>query len=100
MEAELDEVVTVTENGKLVRLTKRELIVKRLVNSAVGGEDKSVQAILRYVGGAAEQDPVVVVDPAEIARFALRHLPAAPGPEVTKDRDESDDEALDGDGSA
>src|SRR5687768_6355226 len=76
VEAELDQVIGITENGRRVRLTKREVIVKKLVNDAALGDPKAVQALIRLIGGGSEPDnQVVAVDPAELARFALRYLP-------------------------
>jgi hypothetical protein len=89
-------VVTVTENGRRIRLTKREILVKKLVNAAVNGEYKPLQLLLGFAGAATEPEPVVAVDPAEIARFALRYLgpPAeTPSPVVSGDAPDGEDGA-------
>ncbi len=74
VEAELDQLITISENGKRVRLTKREIMIKKLVNGAVRGDEKPLQALLKLIGPEPEPDPVVAVTPDELARFALRHL--------------------------
>lgn len=75
VEAELDEFVWITQNGKRVRLTKRQIIAKTLVNDAAKGEEKAVQMLIKLVGSGSEPaNPVVQVDPAELARFTLRYL--------------------------
>ena len=74
-EAELDQCVTITENGRRVRITKREFLVKKLVNDAVKGEDKQLQVLLKIIGTAPEPEPVAMVDAADLALFAMRYLP-------------------------
>lgn len=75
IETELDNTVSLTENGKRVRLTKREVIAKKLVNDAARGEDKALGHLLKMLAGGSEpENPTVAVDPAELARFALRYL--------------------------
>lgn len=84
VEAELDQLVSLTENGKRVRLTKREVVAKTLVNDAARGDPKAVQALVRLIGVASEPDnPMIGIDPADLARFALRYLPND-GPKVEK----------------
>ncbi len=79
VEAELDVPISLSENGKRVRLSKRELIAKKLVNDAARGEDKALGHLLKLIGGPSEPDnPTVSVDPAEIARFAMRYLRVPP----------------------
>jgi hypothetical protein len=76
---ELDQILTLTENGKRVRLTKRELIAKKLVNDAARGEQKALQTIVKLIGISSEpQNPLVDVDPAELARFVARFLSQEP----------------------
>ena len=76
LEAELDEQITLTENGRRVRLTKREVLAKKMVNDALTGDRKAQQALFRLVGDAGEpENPTVEVDPAELARFLARFAP-------------------------
>jgi hypothetical protein len=42
----LNEQVVVSENGKRKRITKREAVLKQLVNKAASGEPKSIQLLL------------------------------------------------------
>jgi hypothetical protein len=75
VEAELDQVVSLTEGGKQIRLTKREVIVKKMVNAAAGGDAKSLQALLKVIGGTSEpENPMIGIDPADLARFTRRYL--------------------------
>jgi hypothetical protein len=76
---ELDQILTLTENGKRVRLTKRELIAKKLVNDAARGDQKALQTIVKLIGISGEPpNPLVDVDPAELARFVARFLNQEP----------------------
>ena len=73
VEAELDELVSLTENGRRVRLTKREVLAKKMVNDALTGDRKAQQELMKLVGSASEPDnPTVAIDPAELARFLAR----------------------------
>ena len=46
LQAELNARITVTENGKRKKITKREGIAKQLVNKAVAGDSKMVPTLL------------------------------------------------------
>ena len=82
VEAELDETVSLTENGRRVRLTKREVLAKKMVNDALTGDRKAQQALFRLVGESSEPDnPTVAIDPAELAGFLARFVPASEEPE-------------------
>lgn len=79
IEAELDERVSATQNGKRVRLTKREVIAKTLVNEAAKGDGKALDRLIKLIGRGSEPDNRdVQVDPAELTRFALRYLAGQP----------------------
>lgn len=93
VDAELDQTVFITEGDRRVRLTKREIMVKKLVNGAVRGEDKPLLALLKLIGSGAEPDPVANIDPAEIARYALRYLPKDGLPPAEGSAHPRDDEA-------
>jgi len=78
--AELDEVVPITENGKPVRLTKRQLVAKSLVNEAAKGNLKALDALIKIVGSSTERgDELVGVDPAMLASFLARYAPGSGG---------------------
>jgi len=81
VEAELDAIVSLTENGRRVRLTKREVLAKKMVNDALTGDRKAQQALFRLVGDAGEpENPTVAIDPAELAGFLARFVPAEEEP--------------------
>jgi len=82
IEEELDQLVSITEGGKRIRLTKREIIVKKLVNDAARGEAKAISTLVKLVGTTSEEaDPYSSVDAAQIAAFIARHLPQGGGEE-------------------
>jgi len=47
---ELSERVTVTENGRLRKLSKQTLIIKRMVADAIKGDAKAREHMLRLIG--------------------------------------------------
>jgi len=55
---ELDSRVTVTENGRRRRISKREVIAKHLVNKAVSGDLKAIPLLLMYRGSAWRLLPI------------------------------------------
>lgn len=57
MDRELDQIVTVKEGGHELRLTKREAIVKRHVNSALTGNTRAIEHLLRYCSDNGLADP-------------------------------------------
>lgn len=80
VEEELDQPVWITENGKRLRLTKREIIVKTLVNDAAKGEAKALATLVKLIGPTSEEpNPYSAADAAEIAAFVARYLPPAEG---------------------
>lgn len=80
--AELDATITLTRDGKRVKLTKRELVVTSLVNEAAKGNLKAIDAVVRYGGlGSATEDRLVEVDPQVLATFLARFSPPANGGE-------------------
>lgn len=80
IEEELDQLVSLTEGSKRIRLTKREVMVKKLVNDAARGEAKPLAMLLRLIGTTSEEaDPYSGVDAAQIAAFIARHLPRDAG---------------------
>lgn len=82
VETELDEKITLTENGRRIKLTKREVLAKKMVNDALTGDRRAQQALIRLVGDQSEpENPTVAIDPAELARFLSRYVPADEEPE-------------------
>ena len=47
LQQELDEIIPVREGGRERRLSKRRVIIKRMVEAALKGEPKAIQAIAR-----------------------------------------------------
>jgi hypothetical protein len=93
IEQELDSRVTVTENGRRKRFSKRQVIAKRLVNKAASGDLKAIPLLLNearaHQSNPAEAEPDQVFDTPEdrkvfdgiIARIrssSLESVPPAP----------------------
>ena len=51
---ELDQMITVREGGKTIRMTKREAMIKRLAADAMAGKKYAVDAILAHERARAE----------------------------------------------
>ena len=49
MEKVLKEPVVISENGKRRRITKREALIKQLVNKAIAGDPRSIKLLLAEV---------------------------------------------------
>lgn len=76
---ELDRKVTATSEGRTVTMTKREAMATRLVNEALKGDLKFIEAALRFSGerdSAPEALPPIDADPAQdreiLAAFVRR----------------------------
>ncbi len=70
----LDEPITVTENGRRRKITKRVALVKQYLNGAVQGDAKSAQIFLRLLGqidGSLERGP----PPLNVIRFGADARP-------------------------
>ncbi len=88
MIAELDALVAVTENGKRRKVSKRQVIVRQLVNKAAGGDLKAIPLILAHAqaheqsqaAAAAQDDRVSRADELGMAAFIarIRSLPLVP----------------------
>lgn len=75
VERELDKVIELTDNGKRVKFTKREVLARKLVNDALLGEAKAVQSLIKLSGSTPEPEPIAHIDPQELARFLRRYGP-------------------------
>ena len=108
IDAELSATVLVTENGRRRKLTKRQIIAKRLVNRAVEGDLKPVPLLLNEtrlhenlpgpgaaeeVFGGPEQQPVIDSIVQRIRAAAAATSAPAPEPEVSTDEAGEDDYA-------
>lgn len=68
---ESDARITVTENGKALRLSKRELVVKGVVNKAAKGEPKAVATFLKLDERYRPADPKESATAAAQGKFLL-----------------------------
>ena len=74
---ELDEVVTVREQGKVIQLSKRELMVKKMVHEAVNGKLAATKTLIGILGTDPELDAKDLIsddDQAILERFANQIL--------------------------
>lgn len=60
IDEELDKPVVIQENGRKVQLTKREALVKRIVNAALSGDAKSTSALISMDQTRKEQEPEAI----------------------------------------
>lgn len=76
IEAELDAEIQISENGASHRLSKREVLAKRLVNNALRGDARDVTALIRLIGsGSADQTGGMdAVDPATVLGYLQRAM--------------------------
>lgn len=74
IEAELDAEIRITENGSSQRLSKREVLAKRLVNKALQGDARDVTALVRLIGAGSDSQEGVTeaIDPAIILAYLRR----------------------------
>ena len=68
---ESDTRITVTENGKTLRMTKRELVMKGLVNKAAKGEAKAVTTYLKLDERYRPADPKDIAHATTQGKFLL-----------------------------
>jgi hypothetical protein len=100
IEQELDSRVTVTENGRRRRISKREVIAKHLVNKAAGGDLKAIPLLLNEArareGNPANPAAEVVLDTPEdqkVLDSVLRRLRSSSAETVPSPLSREDDEA-------
>lgn len=77
LQRELDRQITATNNGREVRMTKREAMVKRLVGEALKGNLKALDAVLQHSGEAAASAqalPPMDTDPDREAAILMAYL--------------------------
>ena len=66
---ELDEVITIKENGTTRRITKRQAIAKQLMNRVIFGDQRALKVFLDYFAIADEkEDPAVLAEREESSR--------------------------------
>lgn len=64
LEAELNQRVTITENGRRVTVTKRELVVKQAVNKAAAGDARMLMLLRKQSGSHTAASASDVADTA------------------------------------
>jgi hypothetical protein len=76
---ELSESISITENGKVAKMSKQRVIVKSLCAKAVKGDEKSIRLltdfIMKYIeneGDEAKEDEVSFTDKEIIDRYFNR----------------------------
>lgn len=67
IERELGSTIAIRENGRRVELTKREVMVKQLVNKAIDGDHRAQQTLLKFeqeqtVPGCSRHDHAIPAD--------------------------------------
>jgi len=62
LEKELNGSIVVTENGKKKKITKLEAIIKRMVNSAMNGEGKAINAMFDLLKKTGKLDEIEMKD--------------------------------------
>lgn len=76
IEAELDAEIQISENGASQRLSKREVLAKRLVNNALQGDVRDVTALIRLIGSSSDSQAsgTEAVDPATVHAYLQRAM--------------------------
>lgn len=59
---ELDSIVVLKEGGRELRMSKREALVKQLVNRAVSGDPKAMQFVLAHLEKNKDIEPFTATD--------------------------------------
>ncbi len=59
---ELDQMVSVTELGRELRISKREAIIKQFVNRAIKGDPKPMQLMLAHLEKHKDIEPFTATD--------------------------------------
>lgn len=70
IQAELDTTIPVQEAGREKRITKREAIVKQLVNRAIKGDAKASQFVLAHLEKHREVEPFASTEADDAALLA------------------------------
>lgn len=76
IEAELDAEIQISENSASHRLSKREVLAKRLVNKALQGDARDVSTLIRLIGSASDHQSggMEAVDPATVMAYLQRAM--------------------------
>ncbi|WP_066558868.1 DUF5681 domain-containing protein [Croceicoccus bisphenolivorans] len=84
VEKELDTEMQIREGDEVFRLTKREVLAKRMVNSALGGDAKAITALMRLLGTATDsnENATATVPLESVMNFLARRMPTNAGDEA------------------
>ncbi len=98
LERELNQRVTIKENGAARTITKFEAAIKQLVNKAASGDSKAIQFLVNLLnisnGGGLGDTPLAVPHDADLAVMASmlrRFQPQTQGPDAPRLPKETDD---------
>lgn len=86
IQAELDKLIPVKEDGREKRITKREAIITQLVNRAIKGETKPLQLVLAHLDKHREIEPFVATEDDDLE--LLRALGQSGGASNTDSEDD------------
>lgn len=59
---ELDQTVVLKEGGREIRLSKREALIKQLVNRAISGDQKPMQLVLAHLEKNKDIEPFTATE--------------------------------------
>lgn len=84
---ELDQPISIQENGKTITVTKREAIIKRMVHSALNADHKAIATVLNIDANREEINPnefvVTDIDKANFERLT-QQIRSAKAPTTRK----------------
>ncbi len=75
---ELDSTVVLKEGGREIRMSKREALIKQLVNRAISGDQKPMQLVLAHLEKHKDIEPFTATE-ADDAELLKALGPAATG---------------------
>ena len=75
IEAELDKLITITEDGQPKRITKREGLVTQLVNRGIKGDARALQLLIAHLEKHREVEPFTPTEADDAALLAALSPP-------------------------
>jgi hypothetical protein len=79
LDRELKAIITVTENGQMIKLSKQRALVKSLLAKALKGDTKSVALILAHSNDLRGDGALQASELEEIDKLILQHYRAQQG---------------------
>jgi hypothetical protein len=79
LDRELKAIITVTENGQVIKLSKQRALVKSLLAKALKGDAKSVALILTHSNDLRGDGALQATELEEIDKLILQHYRAQQG---------------------